>query len=180
MAKAKNKKQFDRSKGILVIVIALLLLFLGVFALALHQKPKAKMIMSTGVHASVGPLQYKVEDNKAVKRTDQHIVDLQEFLEEEGKKNIKLGCTTVYHNVIAASENENQVLLNYGCEYPSARMFAVHESGVWKTISPTNQFDTFGTPLCNHVEQNDIDTSLAPVCVKDLEVPASEYEYVVR
>ena len=69
------------------------------------------------------------------------------------------------YTVVAATKDMKQVLLGYGCGDMSARMFAVYKDDTWKFLSPTNQFDiTTNAPLCSHVQQNDIEKEIAPVC----------------
>lgn len=170
----KDKRNFDKTKGILVIIIGLLV---GLIILAI---PLAKVYIdrlkaaaeltqdvSSGIFVSLGPLEYAIDADKqtATKRTGGDIENLRSFLYEEGTKSIE-HCESVYHNVIMANDAENQVLLKYGCGYPDARMFAVFDGGAWKAISPTNQFDSFGIPACEHADKNNIDASLAPVCIE--------------
>jgi hypothetical protein len=163
---AKTKKRIDRSKVVTFILSAVLVLAAAVVVFKMQSSALA-------VHISLGPLTYKVENGRAVKRTDPTVTELQSFLEAQGRNS---GCqTTVYHNVIAASPDEKQVLLNYGCNSPEARMFAVNTNGQWRTVSPTNQFDSLGIPLCEHVEQNNISVSIAPVCFNQANGGQSKY-----
>lgn len=172
---AKDKRSFDKTKGILVVIIGFLV------ALIIITIPLAKLYIdrlkataeltqdaSMGVFVSLGPLEYAIDadEQTATKRTGDDVEKLRSFLYEEGSRSIE-HCESVYHNVIMANDAENQVLLKYGCGYPDARMFAVFNGETWKTISPTNQFDAFGIPACDHVDQHSIDISLAPVCLTE-------------
>ena len=181
----KNKKSnFDKTKGILIVVIGILIV---VLIALISAYPKNDIAMQnqventpTGSIVSLGMLQYDFTGNKAVKRTDAHLVSLESFLKAEGEKSVNLNCDTVYHNVVAASPDEKQVLLSYGCGYPAIGMFAVYADDEWKTISPTNQFNEFGIPRCEHVEENNIERNIAPVC-DDRSLDGSEQKgYVVR
>jgi len=124
----------------------------------------------------LGSLEYVLKDDHYVKRTDTATNELRAFLEDLNRTS---GCPeSVYHEVIAVTPDETQVLLRYGCDSATARMFAVKVEGSWRTLSPTNQFDQFGIPLCDHVTSNNISRTIAPVCVTHI-VGASP-KYIAR
>lgn len=163
MPTKKSKKQFDKTKGILFgIIIGLTVIVVSLLV------TQAQGTNASGVtirpQVGLGAMQYDFKDGKAVKRSDETVNSLKAFLEAEVKKSDPKKCDAVY-NVILASSDEKQVLLDYGCEFPGARMFAVNENGAWRTVSPTNHFDMFGIPECDYVNTNHIDKALAPVCV---------------
>lgn len=134
----------------------------------------------TAINVELGSYRYDFQGTKAVKLTDDNVTSLDEFLTIAAKKDISLGCKKVYYLVTAHSEDKKQVLLNYGCENPGSRMYAVQESGKWKFISPTNQFDMLGIPLCSHVEKNNIAKSIAPVCYSETNDAESPLQYRAR
>ena len=125
---------------------------------------------------SLGAMQYRFADGKATKRDDATVTSLKSFLDAAAREDLRLGCTTAYYNVVRYTADETQVLLNYGCVYPNAHMYAVRTSGTnWKFISPTNHFDDLGLPVCSYVEQNHISTEIAPVCTTDASVIREAY-----
>ena len=172
----KSKIRADRTKNLLTIVTLLLVLVTGSLLFTLSRDGDE----SEGVHVDLGALGYEFDSGRAIKKDDKKTGDLRSFLQRMGEKDISLGCTSTYYQVVTASPDEKQILLNYGCDYPNAHMFAVKTSGTWKTISPTNQFDIFGIPLCSHVNVNHISTAIAPVCASSSELPAGKVEYRVR
>lgn len=159
---AKTKKQtFDFKLACAIVCAAIVGAVIGAAALRSDTPEQPK----STIHTSLGALAYSFDHDRATKRTDAGVTDIQKFLEAEGRRS---GCGgPVYHNVMAANEDETQLLLNYGCGYPNARMFAQLENGKWRTISPTNQFDVFGIPRCEHVTENHIAVRIAPVCTED-------------
>ncbi len=181
MAKSR-KNQTDYTKSLLIgasVLLAGVSLILGI---ALYRADNAASgNETTPINVSLGPLEYSVQNGTAVERDDPTINSLREFLNQESQTSLSLGCETVYHNVTAYNKAETQVLLNYGCGYPNANMFAVRDGDDgWRTISPTNQFDTFGIPKCEHVEANGIDKEIAPVCVDGWGQTAEEVQYKAR
>lgn len=180
----KTRIRLNKLKGVAIIVTGILLLVLLAIFVAyprsdnnVSQQTKSA---DSSVHISVGPLTYDFSSGKAIKRTDQGVVGLRDFLMTIGKKEISTNCESVYYNVIVASVDEDQVLLNYGCGSPNARMFAVKKDTTWKLISPTNHFDMFGIPECSHVYQNGIDVAIAPVCGDGITTGDGKGSYVVR
>lgn len=163
---AHPKKRSHKFKGAIAIAIGMLFLSLLAVLIA-HPKNSSYQQTNTvepGVHVSLGAMEYSISAEKAVKRTDKNVTELRSFLTKAANEDISDNCPTVYYNLVAPSTNEDQVLLNYGCGYPDARMFAVKQNGTWKFITPTNQFDTFGIPACSHVNKNHIEATIAPVC----------------
>lgn len=184
MAKKKqNKPALYTSRKALLAIIGILLILLLIVSIGYvkesveSEQETATDPAQTGSIASIGAMQYDFSSGKAVKRTDETVSKLKAFLVAEGNKSVGPNCPTVYHNVIVASPDETQVLLAYGCGDPGSRMFAVQIDGTWKTLSPTNQFDLFGIPLCDHVNSNNIDRSIAPVCATEL---SESISYQVR
>lgn len=175
--------RIDRLTWILLIVIACLTAALTAMIIVFPKNiPHNKSISSrTGNIVELGSFRYDFSSGKAVKRPAEDVRALQSFLESEGAKSIgKPGCDTVYHQFVAASPDEHEILLRYGCSYPSASMYVVKQDGAWKVLSPTNQFDIFGIPLCSHVESNDIDRTIAPVCGRSSSVNLANLTYEVR
>lgn len=144
------------------IITAMVVILIAMFIIRLDFKEST----SIENRVSMGPMTYDFSSGKAEKRTDETAADLRNFLEQTAKEDTWENCIS-YYSVMQVSTDEKQALLSYGCGYPSARMFAVNEGGDWRTISPTNHFDMLGTPECSHVEENKIDTSIAPVCVNE-------------
>lgn len=180
----KKRSNFDKTKGILITIIGILTVGLIALISTYPVEDAATLNQSEGaVSGSIvdlGALQYDFTGDKAVKRTDAHLASLESFLKAEGEESVSSNCDTVYHNVVAASSDERQVLLSYGCGYPSIGMFAVYSGNQWRTISPTNQFNEFGIPRCGHVEENNIERTIAPVC-DDRSLDGNEQKgYVVR
>ena len=112
---------------------------------------------------NLGSLQHRIENGKAVKRDDASVKEIHSFLIEEGKKS---GCpnNNAVHSVIAANNDETQLLISYGCGDDDALLFATKQDGQWKTVSPTNQFNLFGIPSCRMIAHNGISSEIAPVC----------------
>lgn len=181
---AKPSKQFDKSKGILVIVIALLVLVILALIATYPRNQAATTNVTTsefGKHVSLGSIQYDFSSGKAVKINDEKLVKLESFLNEMVKKDKELSrdCSS-YYNVVTANEDKTQVLLEYGCPYPNANMFVVLQDNQWKVLSPTNNFDMLPIPLCSHVNDNNIALSLAPVCFSEPKEADSPLTYTVR
>ena len=179
MPKQKNHKvTTHRAKGLLIISAGILAL-VGLFG-ALTYLKKDETPTQTGDRDSIvnlGTLEYDFSGDKATKRTDAHTAQLRNYLQQEGEKSLH-SCDVVYHQVTLATADETQVLLNYGCNHPMARMFAVHGADGWELISPTDQFDIFGIPLCAHVEEHTISPEIAPVC--STSTITSDADYVIR
>jgi hypothetical protein len=156
--------------GVILGLTVILIITLAV------RREAAEQFVSIDNRVSVGPMTYGLSNGKAIKRTDDAVNDLRSFLKEAAQKDTSQNCVS-YYSVIRASTDEKQVLLGYGCDAPSARMFAVNNAGTWRTISPTNQFDDLGIPMCSHVNEHSIDKSIAPVCVT---TEGDAATYVVR
>lgn len=165
MTKSKTK-QPDRLKVILIAVIALLTITTVAFGMlyAKERKNNEEPTSQKAVNVSLGAFEYSFANDKATKRNDETTKSLKEFLVKTAQKDVELGCETAHYNVVASSRDETQILLNYGCEYPNAHMFAVRDGQLWKTISPTNQFDNFGISRCNYLDQYKISREISPVC----------------
>ncbi|MDQ3065192.1 MAG: hypothetical protein M3Q36_02890 [bacterium] len=179
----KKSNSFDKSKGILVIIIGLLLFSLMSVVVSYSKKAsdaQGNIDFQKGSIVSLGSLEYDFSSGKAVKKTDANLASLRSFLIAEGEKSVGSNCETVYHNVIVASPDEKEVLLDFGCTHPGSRMFAVQREGKWQLLSPTNQFDLFGIPRCEYVDSNNIDRSIAPVCTSQSLDGTSSNEYSVR
>jgi len=161
----KTQVTFSKTNKLLLLVIAALILAL-IAVMVVRPNYTDNDSKETRSVVNLGAYEYDFSSGKAVKRSDEQVAKLRSLLEADGEKNLKLGCDVVYSNVIAVTDDRTQVLLSYGCDHPSARMFAVEKSGEWKMISPTNQFDNLGIPLCSYVEKNHIQKRIAPVCAK--------------
>lgn len=158
--------------GIIVGLIAIVVALMVVVRYGAEQMKDEPFI-------SLGAMQYDFSGEKAVKRTDDTVKNLQSFLENLAQKDAEHECNS-YYSVLMASDDETQVLLDYGCDHPGSRMFAVNEGGMWRTISPTNQFDLFGVPTCDQVNGNSISKTLAPVCVTWPDEAGASPVYSVR
>jgi hypothetical protein len=166
----------DRTRRL--AIIGIMLVIVACLGVATWFKDSDKPAQSDpGVHISLGAMQYSFTGATAVKRTDTTITGLQSFLEHYGQKDIDLGCSSTYYNVIAYTKDESQILLNYGCDYPNARMFGIRDGDSWKLISPTNHFDLFGVPECAYLAEYSISREIAPVCVGQ---PMTNSDYQVR
>ncbi|MCB9820131.1 hypothetical protein H6796_02430 [Candidatus Nomurabacteria bacterium] len=181
----KSQNKFSRLSLFLLLVVLLLSFALAAAASTLP-KHRPKLIQHKGSsknisHVSLGAMEYDLSSGRRATKTTSPLTDsLRAFLKAEGKKSLGKNCRPVYHNVVAWSDDKKQVLLSYGCITPSIGMFAVYENDEWKLISPTNQFNEFGTPLCSHVNENRIDRKIAPVCYEVPSEGTDELKYVVR
>lgn len=165
---AKAKQSVDTIKGVMIITIALLLLTLiTLIATYPHVKSISQSSANSGVYVSLGAMEYDYSNGKAVKVTDEKTTALKSFLTTQGEKDVNSNCPDVYYNVIQATSDRQQVLLDYGCIHPSAHMFVVYQDNAWKILSPTNNFSTLPIATCQHVNDNHISTTLAPVCMND-------------
>jgi hypothetical protein len=176
----KKRPQFDKSKAILVGVIAgltgIMVTLIVAQSAASHD---AASDYSGGQRVSLGPMSYRIVDEKAVRRADETAKSLKAFLLSLTEKDGQQDCDS-YYNVVLTSSDEKQVLLEYGCPYPNARMFAVRDGSEWRTISPTNHFDIFGVPECSYVGDNQIAKELAPICVNWADETSGATSYTVR
>jgi hypothetical protein len=177
---ANKKKASNKTQTILYAVIILLVCVSLVLGIKLHNKSRYQAALTPAINVSLGPLSYTIINGKPVDNSSPNVLTLKSYLTATAQKDIELGCKTTYYHVIAASQNEEQVLLNYGCDYPNAQMFATYNSGGWKLISPTSEFDRFGIPSCDYVNQYNISTSIAPVCVNGLLQNSFSLQYQVR
>lgn len=107
--------------------------------------------------------------------------ELRSFLVADAERNLEASdsCAPLYYKITHATADGQQLKVNYGCEEPNAFMFLVHDADGWREISPTNQFDTFGTPRCDHVGAHNISREIAPVCWNGA-TDGSDMTYVVR
>lgn len=107
--------------------------------------------------------------------------ELRNFLASDAKRNLEISdsCAPLHYKITHATADGQQLKMNYGCEEPNAHMFLVHDSKGWHNISPTNQFDSFGTPRCDHVGAHNISRDIAPVCWNG-GTDGSSMTYVVR
>lgn len=172
-----QKKKSDKSKPVLVGIIMGLTVIL--VTLLVVQSNKNVNSAPEEPHVSLGAMQYDFSSGKAVRRSDGTVIRLLAFLVATARKDVSANCEP-YYNVVAASSDEKQVLLKYGCGSPDARMFAVNKDGEWQTLSPTNHFDMFGIPECSYVSDNQIDKTIAPVCVSGLNSTDVPDTYSVR
>jgi hypothetical protein len=178
----KTTHRVDTVKGVMIITIALLLLALITLIVTYPRTANVPKSASApeGVFVSLGAMEYDFSSGKAVKVTDEKIVALRDFLTEQGKKDIGDVCPEVYYNVAATTEDKQQVLLDYGCTHPSAHMYVVYENNTWKMLSPTNNFSTLPVATCQHVNENNISPTLAPVCMNSTDDPSVSSIYTIR
>jgi hypothetical protein len=174
----KKRSKSSVSNKILWTIIVILLVMAGSLIASLIIKDNVKSATDTnkGVHISLGSLTWHVVNGKMEVYDTASTKALRNLLTSEAKKDIQLGCTSSWYSVGVFNSDRTQVLLKYGCEYPGASMFAVTINGTWKLISPTNQFDEFDIPICDYVNQNNIDKSIAPICTSNIQSP----QYTIR
>lgn len=163
--------------GGLIATIVILALALGAVLIFRPAEKLVRADVNEGTFVSLGMMEYKIVGDRAIKRNDAAVRELREFLTADAKKSLSENCKSVHYNLQLASPDETQLYLKYGCDYPSAQMFAIKENEGWKLISPTNQFDMFGLPECGYVDKYTIHVSLAPVCFTDT---GKELKYTVR
>jgi hypothetical protein len=178
---AKTAHRVDTVKGVMIITIALLLLAL-ITLIVIYPRTATTQAAnaSEGVYVSLGAMEYDFSSGKAVKVTNDKITTLRAFLTEQGKSDISDICPSTYYNVVSTTEDQDQVLLEYGCYHPSAHMFVVYENNAWKMLSPTNNFSTLPIATCQHVNDNHISPALAPVCMNNLDDPNVSSLYTIR
>jgi len=181
---AKKKKSTQSYKRIIYILSAVIAILVAALIISLIMQNKDGNSETSGkdnaINIELGSYQYDFQGTKAVKLSDSNVTSLNDFLTTAAKKDISSNCEKSYYWVMAFSDDRRQVLLNYGCENPGSRMFAVQESKKWKFISPTNQFDMFGVPLCSHVNENDIVKAIAPVCYSETNDAEHQLRYEAR
>ena len=180
----KNKKSTQSYKQIIYILSAVIAIMVVALLISLtKQNTNVNTETSSkdnAINISLGSYQYDFQGTKPIKLSDENVTSLDEFLTAAAKKDISSNCEKTYYRVSAFSADRKQVLLEYGCGNPNARMFAVQESGKWKFISPTNQFDMLGIPLCSHVSENNIAKNIAPVCYTETNDAKNPLEYHTR
>ena len=180
----KNKQNTKSNKQIIYILSAVIAVLVSGLLISLTNQITADNSDASNkdnaVNVELGSYRYDTQGAKAVKLTDENVTSLDEFLTTAAKKEISSNCEKAYYWVAAFSDDKKQVLLNYGCENPGSRMFAVQESGKWKFISPTNQFDMLGIPLCKHVSENNIAKNIAPVCYSETSDAKNPLKYQAR
>lgn len=180
----KNKKTIRTYKRIIYILSAAIAVLVAALIISLTKQMTDDTTnishKDNAINVELGSYRYDFQSTKAVKLTDENVTSLDEFLTAAAKKDISSNCKKSYYWVTTFSDDRKQVLLNYGCENPGSRMFAIQESGKWKFISPTSQFDMLGVPLCSHVNENDIAKSIAPVCYNETNDTEHSLHYQVR
>ena len=162
----RKKKSVDKTRFSLITVIVLLVALCATLTVLLYGANTN--LTTTAINVNLGPLEYLVINDRPLLRSDPAVNSLRTFLAASAQKDVQLGCTSSFYRVIAATTDEHQVLLNYGCSYPNANMFAVYTSGNWRMISPINEFNEFGIPVCSYADQNNISSEVAPVCVNQI------------
>lgn len=167
---SKKSRSFAplRSYNFFIALAVLFGMFAGVMLVKLLYQGERITITPKQSQVELGSYRYEFKDGKAIKRTDKLTTSLQTFLDKKASADC-VGLEPSRYDVVAANSDRTQVLLGYGCNGNSeARMFAVYRNNAWKLLSPTNQFDMLTkAPRCDHVNQNSIDNSLAPVCYND-------------
>lgn len=163
--KKAAKKQPKRMPHVPYWVAAsLLLLCLILLFAVVHQSSTDPEAAVRKPSISLGAMQYDFSNGKAVTRTDAATTKLSAFLHDEAARS---GCSKsapAFEHVVAFSTDETQVLLKYGCGAADSPMYAVQTDGVWHSLSPSNQFDSFEIPNCDYVTAHDISSQIAPVC----------------
>lgn len=181
---AKHKKSTQSHKQIIYTLLAVIALLIAALLISLTKQDSSvnteTMSKDAAISVELGSYRYDFQENKAVKLTDENVTSLDKFLTKAAIKDISSNCKKSYFWVMAFSDDRKQVLLNYGCENPSSRMFAVQESGEWKFITPTDQFDMLGVPLCSHVDDNNIAKNIAPVCYSETNDAKNPLQYQAR
>lgn len=181
MPKTKKKPQQINTMTLWAVIAVLAVLCIGLL-IALHNKDTNNKSSDMQASISLGSLQYSIANGKAAKRTDPSVTALRNFLTTEAAQ---AGCSAqapAYEHVIAASSDEMQVMLKYGCGAADSPMYAVKANSTWQALSPTDHFDTFDVPDCAYVAQNHLDKEVAPVCANGVQngVPTATPAYTVR
>ena len=171
----KTKKvSTDKRLLALWIVIAVLLALCSFQAYLLNYRTVEKVLNSPN-RIVLGSMQYKIENNKAILRSDEDIRALEAFLVEKASSEGCLPNNPAHEYVTAWTKDESQVLLKYGCGSADSPMYIVKVAGKWKSISPTNHFDTFGIPECTYLDEHAISKEIAPVCVNNWRTESPSY-----
>jgi len=171
--KSLNKHLYFAAGATIVIAVVC-----GVLTFTLNYRDQPEP-PSLAERVSVGSMRYKLVNDKAVKRTDASVKELQAFLEREAARS---GCTDQrlpFQRVVTYTQDETQAFIRYGCGAADSPIFAAKKDGVWRSLSPTNHFDMYNIPECTYVDENAISKDIAPVCVSDL-AAAPPYTYSVR
>lgn len=181
MPKTK-KKQFNHKQPILYGIIAGLTVACVVLAIALVHSGRQATAQKGSPSVSLGAMQYRFTAGKAIKRNDASVNVLKSFLDNEAAHSGCSATAPAYEHVVAYTKDETQIFLGYGCGAADSPMFAVKTNGIWRSLSPTNHFDSFGLPDCQYVTANNISNEIAPVCASDtqLGVPTGIPKYLVR
>ncbi len=181
--KVTKSKNEIMTAALIGLATTLIVIAIGVILLHANQtSDKTSQTVEKVDNGSVnlGSLVFRIEGDKAVVRNDSATQEIRDFLKAEVKKS---GCkdNNGVAVVIAHSQDEKQLLLGYGCGNSAARMFAVKQDGGWKSISPTNQFNSFDIPSCKMVDENNISNEIAPVCQNEKKIGDNlSYDYKIR
>ena len=169
-----NKKMFILWGSVTILLIACTTLLIASLYITVRDGEKHNV--------SLGGLQYRIDNNTAVKRTDSLVTNLRIFLENKASKENCPMRTVAFEHVIAATKDESQILLNYGCGSADSPMYIVRSGSTWKSLSPTNQFNILGIPACHYVTENKISPEIAPVCQEptDTVLPPPAPKYRLR
>ena len=170
---AKRKQQQPSSHlltGFVFIALAIALVFVFSYYFATNEsglRPNTTKLNGKEYTVDLGALKYRFEADKAVKRDDEALKAIKDFLVAEAKAELVHDTVrSAHYQVLASNAAETQLLLGYGVNGDdSAPMFAIKEGDAWKTISPTNKFDSIHRIAeCGYVTEHQIDKRLAPVC----------------
>lgn len=106
------------------------------------------------------------EKGEFVWRNASYGEELRSFLAADARKSLEASdtCAPLYYKITHATTDGQQLKMSYGCEEPDAFMFLARDAQGWRKINPTNQFDNFGIPRCDHVGAHNISRDIAPVC----------------
>jgi hypothetical protein len=148
---------------IMLSFVACLLIVCGSLIIALNRK-EADANNQHSATVSLGPLEYRIIEDRAVKRNDSATRSLRSFLSTEAKNSGCPSAQPAHEQIVATTLDETQVFLKYGCTSADSPMYAIKKGDSWQTLSPTNHFNWLGLPDCAYVTVNNISNEIAPVC----------------
>lgn len=181
MSQQKKPQAHRLLTRILVAAVLVSIATSVTLAIKLHNVEHQQSTTSTTVQ--LGGLNYTTTSSGKIAVKHDPLVDsLRSFLAAAAQKDIQLGCASSYYIVRGWTTDEKQVLVNYGCSYPNAYMYVVNTNSTWQFVSPTNEFNALGIPVCSYVNQNGISNEIAPICVNDGQAAALTltHQYQVR
>lgn len=164
---------------LIALSVTLFVAVLVLAALYVQERNLPDVQVVSSPTSSVGAYQYEFKDGKAIKVAHESVDKLAADLKKRSEKEARHGdnCPRPTYHVNVMNVDRTQALVKYGCDGPSAQMFAKYVDGEWDFISPTNKFNEFSVPLCEHVDENELSSEVAPVCYQVVEDKAV---YTVR